>query len=121
MVWKWKINYKHRVKNQKSFVNWDDYFNDPLKRKVDVEETEMQFVSNTVRLCISNLPDGNAGGVDGILNEMLKCTNDIITQFLTLLFNKILLRGEYPNMWCKATICPILKAATRSSQIITEV
>ena len=116
---------------------WYDYFNELLKRKVDVKETEMQFVSNfiaehdifcnectenkpdilnssftedEVRLCISNLPNGKAGGIDGILNEMLKCTNDIITPLLTLLFNKILLTGEYPNIWCKAIICPIFKS-----------
>ena len=105
--------------------------NELLKRKVDVKETEMQFVSNfiaehdifcnectenkpdilnsfftedEVRLCISNLPNEKAGGGDGILNKMLKCTNDIITPLLTLLFNKILLTGEYPNIWCKAII-----------------
>ena len=75
-----------------------DYYNELLKRKVDVEETEKHFVSNfisqhdifcnecsenkpdilnssftedEVRLCISNLPDGKAGVNDGILNEML--------------------------------------------------
>ena len=116
---------------------WYDYFDELLKRKVDGKKTEMQFVSNfiaehdiffnecsenkpdilnssftedEVRLCISNLPDGKAGGVDGILNEMLKCTNDIIAPLLTLLFNKLRLTGEYPNIWCKAIICPIFKS-----------
>ena len=118
MVWKKITNLKWKTKR---VLVIDKKFNRYVK------ETEMQFVSNFIaehdkfrnecsenkpdilnyvftevkmRLCISNLPDGKSGGVDGILNEMLKCTNDIIiTPLLTLLFNKILLTGEYPNMW----------------------
>ena len=71
---------------------WYNYFIELLKRKVDVNE--MQIVSNCiterdifcnecsenkpdilnsptkdeVRLCISKLPNGKTGGIDGILN-----------------------------------------------------
>ena len=122
---------------------WYDYFIELLKRKVDVNETEMQIVSNFItehdifcnecsenkpdilnsptedegRLCISKLPNGKTGGIDGILNWMLKCISDIITPLLTLLFNKILLTREYPNMWLKAIICSILKSGNPQQPI----
>ena len=85
----------------------DKFCNECSENKPDI--LNYVFTEVEVRLCISNLPNGKSGGVDGILNEMLKCTNDIITPLLTLLFNKILLTGGYPNMWCKAIICPIEK------------
>ena len=89
-----------------NFIAEHDIFcNECSEKKPDILNSV--FTEDEVRLCISNLPNEKAGG---ILNKMLKCTNDIITSLLTFLFNKILLTGKYPNMWCKAIICLILKS-----------
>ena len=58
-----------------NFIAEHDIFcNECFENKPDI--LNYSFTEDEVRLCISNLPNWTAGGVDGILNKMLKCTND---------------------------------------------
>ena len=50
--------------------------------------------------------------MNGFINEMFKCSNETITPILTVLFNKILQEGCFPQLWRKAIIFPILKGGS---------
>ena len=61
---------------------------------------------------ISKLKIGKASGMDGISNECLKQSKNILSPLLSQLFNKILETGEFPNAWCNALIIPIHKSGS---------
>jgi len=62
-----------------------------------------------VKRAMQKLKSGKAGGIDGVLPDMLKAAEDCAVAFMTPLFNKIFKEGLYPETWCKAVICPIHK------------
>jgi hypothetical protein len=56
-----------------------------------------------------SLKNGNAGGPDGILNEMLEISCIYNTTAYVNLFNTILKSGIYPELWRETYIKPIFK------------
>jgi hypothetical protein len=62
-----------------------------------------------VSAAIKNLHSHKAGGLDGVVPEMLKRGGDEVICFLTKLFNKVFDSGIYPSDWAKAIVVPIFK------------
>ena len=58
---------------------------------------------------IKRLNTGKAGGIDGIVSEMLKAGGTVVVQFLVKLFNRVFDSGTYPKEWSKAILIPIYK------------
>ena len=58
---------------------------------------------------IGKLKSGKSAGPDKIIGEMLKHANEVVTDFLVKLFNKIFDGGTFPREWSKSIIVPIHK------------
>ena len=56
---------------------------------------------------ITKLKNGKAGGLDLILNEMLKAGQTVLIDFFNKLFNLVLEHGSYPKVWCEGYIIPL--------------
>ena len=50
-----------------------------------------------------------SAGVDGIAQDILVMGAPLISQSLTVLINKSIVKGEFPNNWKDALVTPILK------------
>ena len=79
-----------------------------------VEEDEDHVLNQEIRRqeveeAIKKIKCGKASGSDGIVGEMLKSGGRTVTNFLTLLFNKIFDDSIYPEEWSKAIVVPIFK------------
>jgi hypothetical protein len=55
------------------------------------------------------MANNKAGGPDGVISDMFKCSINHIVPHITALFNVILHCGHFPEDWCRAAICPVLK------------
>jgi hypothetical protein len=63
----------------------------------------------------AELKKGKSCGADGIPISVIQCFASI-TSVLTLMFNVILARGEYPARWIEGMITPILKPGKDAKQ-----
>jgi hypothetical protein len=68
-----------------------------------------RITRDEVKNAIKNFNSGKAGGIDGIVSEMLKAGGYIVEVFFTEFFNKIFDSGLYPEEWAKAIVVPIFK------------
>ena len=62
---------------------------------------------------INLLKNGKACGQDGISAEFYKCTKELISPYLLLLFNNVLDSGVMPKTWCESVITPIYKSGAK--------
>ena len=69
----------------------------------------MIFSEKEIHHCIQKLANKKAAGIDGLINEQFKFSNETITPILTVLFYKILQEECFPQLWREAIIFPILK------------
>ena len=67
------------------------------------------ITDDEVKKCISKLKNNKSAGIDGILNEHIKSTQDIMNPLYVLLFNKILDTGVFPAEWLVGVIVPLYK------------
>ena len=82
----------------------------PLQRPEQTNnELNCSITEEEVILAIRKLKSGKAGGLDGVLSEMLKAGKYITVNFLTKLFNAIFDSNQYPTQWAKAVVIPIHK------------
>ena len=70
---------------------------------------EFRFTLQEVRTAILGLKRKKSPGTDGILNEMFKCGIEILAPICTMLFNKILCSGVFPNAWRENILIPLHK------------
>ena len=63
--------------------------------------------------CIKDLKNGKANGPDLLLNEMLKCAKEALSNCLQQLFNKILSSSEWPMQWKVSFLTPIFKSGNQ--------
>ena len=61
------------------------------------------------------LSTGKSSGIDGILNEMLKCGITVLLPSLHKLFNIILTSGLFPTTWGTNTLSPLHKKGDRNT------
>jgi hypothetical protein len=67
------------------------------------------FTTEEVQNAISMLKCGKAAGIDGIVNEYIKYSGDILIDVYVKLFNTVLNTGEIPKSWIEGIIVPIYK------------
>ena len=89
--------------------------------RMDTEELDKDITETEVKTCIQKLKTNNAWGTDGILNEYLKTTVDIMYPIYTKIFNIILSNGVIPTEWTLGQLTPIFKKkGDRKKPQITE-
>lgn len=62
-----------------------------------------------VKKCIRTLKNNKSPGNDMILNEYIKCTQNVMLPLYVKLFNKILNTGHFPKEWLTGVIIPLYK------------
>ena len=85
-----------------------------LASNMDKEFNELNFKISEHEILseIKRLKNKKSSGIDGILNEMLKCSQLYILKHLHNIFNAILLSGHYPTCWRTNTLTPLLKKSS---------
>ena len=63
--------------------------------------------SRTVFFHLSNLSKSKATGLDGISSRLLRECPDLISEYLTLIFNRSINTGIFPDEWKYAKVIPI--------------
>jgi exonuclease III len=91
--------------NASIFNDSYDYDND---RPV-YSELDDQISYTEVRNAIKRLNKHKAAGEDQLLNEYFIEACDILSGYITVLFNKILNTGHFPVAWTKGIIIPLYK------------
>ena len=97
------FHYEESFDFEKSGFNGDDA-DDILN--VTISEQE-------IYTAIRNLKSGKSAGFDGILNEYIKCTQNILMPLYSKLFNIIFETGTLLDTWLEGKIRPILKKQGR--------
>ncbi len=82
-----------------------------LKEKIKDNQNPLDFpiTENELTDRLHALKPNKACGIDGILNEMIKYTNDKFKTAITKLFNIVLSVGYFPDTWNQGLITPIFK------------
>ena len=62
---------------------------------------------------ISKLKNNKSPEPDGITNEIIKRGKDELLPILTMLFNKILTNGTFPDSWRVNLLTPVHKKGSR--------
>ena len=116
-------------------IIWENYFKSlnsiptKLNEKVNclkniLQNLELQSISTFSVLdfkindkeisdAINKLKSNKSGGLQLISNNMIKSAHNFILPSLKLLFNKILLSGDYPKNWAVGYISPIFKTGCK--------
>ena len=79
-----------------------------------IPELDGCITQTEVAFAIRSLKCNKAPGEDGIPAETYKEINNQLLDLLTSIFNRILISGEYPEVWSEGIICPIYKAGERT-------
>ena len=74
--------------------------NSPLNIPFDEEE---------IRKCVNKLKNNKSPGLDDIINEFIKCSNDKMCKLYCKFFNLVLSKGIVPEDWVVGVIKPIYK------------
>ena len=92
----------------------------PLPSRLDISQAEhlnLPFSIDEVNFALHHASNGKSSGVDGLPMEFLKhaeicnddgTTNNILSEHITVLFNRILLEG-YPSDWSTCALAPVPK------------
>ena len=56
-----------------------------------------------------SLKNNKSPGIDGLISEIFKCSQDIFSPILLKLFNYVFSNGVYPSSWSEGLITPIHK------------
>ena len=76
--------------------NLPDWYNDPISK-------------DEIMKAIKELKCNKAHGIDGVLNEYIKCTADLMIDIWVKLFNRILDSGEISSDWLIGIIITLYK------------
>ena len=85
----------------------DKYARDELS--VMFSELDVSITQDEVKYAINQLHNGKSPGND-LIYEFLIAGKDILTPYITMLFDKILQSGYYPTSWTEGIIVPIHKS-----------
>ena len=65
--------------------------------------------AEVVRCAVNNMENGKANVSSGVVLEMLKARGKLCLNFLTAIFNDILIEGKLPEEWMLSSLVPIFK------------
>ena len=82
---------------------------DKMEKERFFNELDFTITQNEVLKSIEKLKNKKSPGIDGILNEMIKCGSETLAPIFTKLFNKILCNGIFPTNWSHGLISSIFK------------
>ena len=92
----------------------DDTTTPPVLTQSGPELLHVTLTTDEVKLVLNNLDTTKAIGPDLINNRLLKVACDVIAEPLTMLYNKSLHEGIFPDIWKKAHVTPIHKKGPKS-------
>ena len=88
-----------------------DYLSDyNIDASFQLKETD----SSTVSILLSKLSKSKATGLDKISCRLLRECSDLIAESLSLIFNRSIIMGIFPNEWKCAKVFPIHKQGKRN-------
>ncbi len=76
---------------------------------LDTSTLNNVFTEDEIRRNIRNLKNNKSGGIDGLLNEHIKSTADLLMPLYVKLFNKVLNCADIPEEWAIGLIIPLFK------------
>ena len=76
---------------------------------VHASSTDLPITCDEVQTQIKFLKSRKAPGFDGICNEFYKCASEQLVPSLTVLFNYVWDKGEFPDKWAEGIIQPLHK------------
>ena len=76
---------------------------------LDTSALNQNFTETEIRNFVKTLKNNKAAGIDGILNEFIKHTIDLMIPLYIKLFNRVLDTGDIPEDWLTGLIIPIYK------------
>jgi hypothetical protein len=82
--------------------------------EMHVHDLDYVITEREVLETIIHMANNKAGGSDGLIIKMFKCSCNHIVPHLTALFNVILQCGNFSEDWCRGAICPVFKKGDRS-------
>ena len=97
---------------------WEEYFEklmneennrDPRTEEAKVVNEEVNCVSREVKNALRRMKKGKAVGPDELPVEVWKCMGKMGMQFLTRLFNRLLMGERMPEEWRRNVLIPIYK------------
>jgi len=127
---------KKNSNNPISPIEWWNHFNTLMNRNVSHNDHDFHnFIENywssytnkefnnldfgityaEVYKAICKLKNNKSPGLDGIRNEMLKSSKDVLIPLLVKLFNSIFLSGQFPNSWRLSTLTVIHKKGDKGN------
>lgn len=80
------------------------------------EDLDTTITEIEVKHAILSQSNGKSPGTDQLIPELFKSSCDIITPFLTKLYNTIFTSGNYPNSWGEGIIVPIFKGGAHEAK-----
>lgn len=108
-----------RAPGEIQMERWENHFTQILNKtqtntshdiKIPIEiENVTLFTTEEVQTAIRSAKNKKAAGPDGIYNEMLKESVDLLVEIWTDLFNRCLTTGKTPENWKKSTIKVLYK------------
>lgn len=93
-------------------ISCEEEENEPIQHEFNLND--VNSLNNPITECevlrnIKKLKNNKSPGNDKILNEYIKCTQDLFCPLYIKLFNKILDTGIVPKEWLVGTIIPLYK------------
>ena len=82
----------------------------PIDTEFIISPTNETFV----RKFLSLLNTNKSTGIDNIGPKILKISANVITPSLTIIVNKSITSGEFPDSWKEAKVKPLFKSGTKS-------
>jgi hypothetical protein len=78
-------------------------------------ELDFKFSQSELADALKGLKNNKASGLDRISNEMLKHSNDRLSEAILKLFNFVFSSSTFPSLWSKGIISTIFKSGDRMS------
>ena len=95
-------------KGNRSYVDYLSDYN--IDASFQLKETD----SSTVSILLSKLSKSKATGLDKVSCRLLRECSDLIAESLSLIFNRSIIMGIFPNEWKCAKVVPIHKQGKRN-------
>ena len=106
------------VNSEAVLKRWKEYFEklmneennrDPRTEETEVVNKEVNCVSREVKNALKRMKKGKAVGPDELPVEVWKCMGETEIEFLTRLFNKLLMGEQMLEEWRRSVLIPIYK------------